>query len=66
MIEIIQLLDIIFFILLEKSPSNIIMINNIMSIILEATTDKEMLKANKTKSVFLILDSKDLFIKTLR
>tara|TARA_Y100001958_G_C20760206_1_gene240674 strand:+ start:27 stop:221 length:195 start_codon:yes stop_codon:yes gene_type:complete len=64
MIEIIQLLDIIFFILLEKSPSNIIMINNIISIILEATTDKEMLKANKTKSVFLILDSKDLFIKT--
>ena len=66
MIEIIQLLDIIFFILLEKSPSKIIMINNIMSIILEATTDIEMLKANKTKSVFLILDSKDLFIKTLR
>ena len=64
--EIIQLLDIIFFIFLEKSPSNTIMINNIMSIILEATTDKEMLKANKTKSAFLILDSKDLFIKTLR
>lgn len=60
--EIIQLLDIIFFILSEKSPSNTIMINNIMSIILEAATDKEMLKANKTKSAFLILDSKDLFI----
>ena len=60
--EIIQLLDVIFFILSEKSPSNTMMINNIMSIILEATTDKEMLKANKTKSVFLILDSKDLFI----
>ena len=62
MMEIIQLLDVIFFILSEKSPSNTMMINNIMSIILEATTDKEMLKANKTKSVFLILDSKDLFI----
>ena len=60
--EIIQLLDVIFFILSEKSPSNTMMINNIMSIILEATTDKETLKANKTKSVFLILDSKDLFI----
>ena len=60
--EIIQLLDAIFFILSEKSPSNTIMINNIMSIILEATTDKEILKANKTKSAFLILDSKDLFI----
>ena len=60
--EIIQLLDVIFFILSEKSPSNTMMINNIMSIMLEATTDKEMLKANKTKSVFLILDSKDLFI----
>ena len=33
-----------------------------MSIILETDTDKEILKANRTKSIFLKLDSKDLFI----
>ena len=60
--ETIQLLERIFFILLLKSPSNTTMINNVMSIIFETDIDKEILKANRTISIFLKLDNNNLFI----
>ena len=62
MMETIQLLERIFFILLLKSPSNTTMINSVMSIIFETDIDKEILKANRTISIFLKLDSNNLFI----
>lgn len=60
--ETIQLLERIFFILLLKSPSNTTMINNVVSIIFETDIDKEILKANRTISIFLKLDNNNLFI----
>ena len=42
MMETIQLLERIFFILLLKSPSNTTMINSVMSIIFETDIDKEI------------------------
>ena len=60
--ETIQLLERIFFILILKSPSNTTMINNVMSIIFETDIDKEILKANRTISIFLKLDNNNLFI----
>ena len=62
MMETIQLLERIFFILLLKSPSNTTMINSVMSIIFETDIDKEILKANSTISIFLKLDKNNLFI----